>query len=86
MEIKLGEIYQDAVTGFTGICTGKAKYLTGCKQALIAPGCKDIREMPESQWIDEQRLEPVIGQTAGFVLDIASESDSDGWDKPAPKR
>jgi len=82
-EIVMGQMYKDKVTRFTGICIGKADYITGCKQVLIAPRCKDILEMPDSHWIDEQRLELV--NLHRIVIEDSIE-EIKGCDKPAPKR
>lgn len=56
--IKIGCKYKDLLTGFEGIAIGTVVYITGCNQALIQPrGAPDKR--PESEWVDEQRLEQV---------------------------
>jgi len=57
--IKLGGTYKDSITGFKGMATGYVKYLSGCNQALLTPAVNKGGEMPEPQWIDEQRLKQV---------------------------
>ena len=56
--LKLGSKVKDKITGFTGIITGKAEYLTGCNQYVVQPQCsKDNKgSYPEAQWFDEGRL------------------------------
>jgi len=55
----LGVKAKDKITGFTGIVTGKASYLTGCDQYLVQPKCKEDGEMADGRWFDEQRLDLV---------------------------
>lgn len=57
--IKLGMKYRDLLTGYEGIATGFAHYITGCGQALIQSRCWEGNKKPEPHWIDEQRLEQV---------------------------
>ena len=54
-KIEMKEKVKDNITGFTGIVTGRAEYLTGCRQYLVvAKGKKDVRG--NSEWFDEDRL------------------------------
>ena len=57
MKLELGCTARDIVTGFTGVLTGKAEYLTGCIQFSVTPGVDDKGKCQENQWIDEGRLE-----------------------------
>ena len=85
-EIKLGCTAKDKITGFKGVVTGKASYLTGCNQYLITPKLEDKidgsmnQAYPTGTWIDEGRLE--------FVSQTFSESDvkaeKNGADLQAP--
>lgn len=79
--ITLGVRARDRVTGFSGVVTGRATYLGGCAQALLAPGVGADGAFREGQWFDEQRLEPVDG--AVIVLDNGA---TPGPDRAAPKR
>ena len=83
-EIELGKIVSDLVTGFTGVASGVATYLTGCNQYLVQPQCKedDNSRYPESQWIDEGRL-VVIGN---WVEKDDVKADLNGCDREAPKK
>jgi hypothetical protein len=74
--IILGATYKDRITGFKGVATGYAQYISGCHQALLAP-----KAGTDSQWIDEQRLERV--GSSRVTLD---NSKTPGCDKPAPIR
>ena len=58
--MKLGQKAKDKITGFTGILTGKAEYLTGCTQYSIQPDVKESGDFIEARWFDEGRLE-IIG-------------------------
>jgi hypothetical protein len=67
MNIRLGVEAKDIVTGFTGIVTARATYLTGCDQYVLSPGVDDDGKVPEAHWFDENRL-VVIGP--GVVEDM----------------
>ncbi len=41
MKITMGKTYEDGITGFKGVCTGIAQYLTGCTQMLLVPKAKE---------------------------------------------
>jgi hypothetical protein len=57
-KIILGCEAKDRITGFQGIITGHAKYLTGCDQYIIQPKCEDSNgKYPEANWFDEGRIE-----------------------------
>lgn len=79
--IELGNSYKDKITGFQGVATGHVRYLTGCNQVLLAPPCDKQGQLRESQWFDEQRLDPIKAKR--IVLDNAA---TPGFDKEAPKR
>lgn len=65
--IELGLEGKDKVTGFTGIITGRAQYLTGCDQYTLVPPAKDGKLEP-GQWFDEGRIEIVgVGISAASV-------------------
>ena len=55
LEPELGHRVRDRVTGFEGIITGIATYLTGCEQACIAGESHDGKA-GESMWVDTPRL------------------------------
>ncbi|RAI42649.1 hypothetical protein [Rhodoplanes roseus] len=63
----LGEPVKDSITGFEGVATGRAEYITGCSQVLVAPPVDDKGCFRDAHWIDEQRLEPTHAQRV--VLD-----------------
>jgi len=79
--IVLGSKAKDVITGFTGIVTGRAQYLTGCDQYIIAQPATKEGVCPTC-WFDENRLEvlkckPVVikatedGKKGGPALDQA---------------
>lgn len=82
MSISFGSIYRDRVTGFTGVATGKATYISGCSQVLVAPMVGTDGAFREGQWFDEQRLE-LVDDVNRIVLDNGS---TPGSDVPAPIR
>ena len=79
MRIELGKTYKDKITGFQGVATGEAKYISGCDQVLLIPPAKEGAYV-DGQWFDVQRCEEVDRDPV--VLDNAK---SPGCDKPAPK-
>lgn len=75
MGIKLGATAKDKITGFEGVVTGHARYLTGCDQFLISP-----RNEKEARWFDVQRLDV----DEGVSIVVLDNSDGNGADLPAP--
>ena len=53
-KIENGATVQDKVTGFKGIVTGRADYISGCNQYLVQPVM--TKEFVEAKWFDELRL------------------------------
>ena len=81
-KIELGCTAKDRISGFTGVVTGTAYYLTGCNQALVAPTkLKEDGSTLDSHWYDFQRLERVDAPLVSF-----DNGATPGADKPAPKR
>lgn len=74
--ITLGATAKEIITGFEGIVTGRASYITGCDQYLVSPRGGD----KEPRWFDEQRLE-VSEHTPLIVID---NSNGNGADISAP--
>lgn len=58
MKVEMGREYKDKITGFIGVCTGRAEYISGCSQALLSPKIKK-GEGTKAEWFDDQRLEQV---------------------------
>jgi hypothetical protein len=58
MSIVLGGKYRDRITGFTGIVTGTAEYISGCNQALVSPPAEGGK-LGDASWFDQQRLERI---------------------------
>jgi len=56
----MGKKVRDEITGFEGMVTGHADYITGCDQFLVQPECKEDGKFVQNRWFDEQRL-MVIG-------------------------
>lgn len=76
----LGKTVKDKVTGFTGVATGFARYLTGCDQYLVLPKAKDTSTYPDGSWLDVNRLE--LQECNKVELDT---SEDKGCDTSAPK-
>jgi hypothetical protein len=80
--VQLGARYVDKITRFSGVATGRAEYISGCTQVLLAPGVDKDGNWKDSNWFDEQRLQVVPGSDV-ITLD---NGDTPGFDKAAPKR
>jgi hypothetical protein len=66
MSIQLGDTVRDQITGFEGVTTGRAEYLTGCVQFIVQPPLKDGK-FEEGRWFDEDRLEVMSRRPAGLL-------------------
>lgn len=55
-EFKNGDEVIEKITGFKGVITGTAFYLTGCTQHLITAKCEKEGKEPIALWYDEGRL------------------------------
>jgi len=55
-KFELGATLKDKITGFEGVATGVASYITGCDQFCVQPKLKD-GAFVDSKWFDDNRLE-----------------------------
>lgn len=63
----IGDRAKDRINGFTGIVTGKAEYLDGCRQFLVKPEALAADgNVQDGIWIDEHNL---ILVEAGVLAD-----------------
>lgn len=83
MKINHGSKVRDKVTGFTGIVTGHADYITGCDQYLVQPVTNPKGEWVDSRWFDDQRLEVLIENIVSLGIED-EQTVKPGADKPAP--
>ena len=79
--ISLGFSVCDQITGFVGVVTGRAEYITGCTQCLVVPACSPDGSYKSGEWFDEQRLTRL-----GDTRTILENGATPGCDKAAPKR
>jgi hypothetical protein len=78
-KVGVGLKVRDRVTGFEGIVTGRAEYITGCAQVLVQPKVDQKGAFVEGRWVDETRVE-VLDYSPAF----ANETPNSGPDVPAP--
>lgn len=64
--LKLGLEVKDKITGFTGIITARASYITGCDKYGVTPPVDKDGKVRDSEWFDDGRLE-IIGK--GVAVD-----------------
>lgn len=57
MDPRFGKKARDKVTGFTGVITGRADYMYGCSQLVLAPAVDKDGKMADGHWFDEGRIE-----------------------------
>lgn len=81
--IKLGQVGKDVVTGFQGICIGKAQYLTGCNQVYLVPQkLSKEGKRQDGEWFDDQRIQ-AQGEK---VLELDNEKSPGMDEREPPKR
>lgn len=61
--MKLGDFVRDRITGFEGVATGVANYITGCTQWLVTSKKLKPDGDTVANWLDEVRLEPGEGES-----------------------
>lgn len=60
MHVKNGDKARDVITGFEGVITATAHYLTGCDQVLIKPTSLDKENNTrKGEWFDVEQVERV---------------------------
>jgi hypothetical protein len=70
-KFELGVTVRDVINGYEGPITGRAQYLTGCTQYLVANSSLDKDgKVQDGYWIDEGRLE-LKAKTKPITLDRA---------------
>ena len=65
-EFQFGDTARDKITGFKGIITGFATYLTGCTQLLLSPRVQEDGKYPDATWIDIDRLQVISTDATGI--------------------
>lgn len=76
-----GDPVTEKITGFSGIITGTAFYLTGCTQHLVTAPSEGNKE-PIALWYDEGRLKLIEDQSP--VLEESVKGENNGCDSVAP--
>ena len=56
MEIELGWIVQDTITGYKGTAVSRTVYLNGCIRIGIQSNVTKDGKLRECEWVDEQQL------------------------------
>lgn len=77
----LGYTFRDKITGFQGVCTGYASYITGCDQASLLPTVKD-NTMKDGGWFDINRLEK-IPEATKVILETKQKTDKGSMAAPS---
>lgn len=83
--IQLGDKVTDRLSKFAGIVTGRAEYLFGCRQVLVAPdNVKDAAPTPGT-WLDEDRVEVVKARAVKAPASAAARAGGPLPDTAPPK-
>ena len=85
MSIELGDTAKDIVTGWEGVVTGRATYLTGCDQYSIQPVAQG-GTWPAGWWLDVNRLEVVKKGAVKIAKSEDPKQNGGPSDNPAPIR
>ena len=56
MEITLGSIVTDSISGLTGVAMGRAEYFHGCVKVLVEVNHLVDGKLHDGYWLDEGRL------------------------------
>ncbi len=83
--IELGTKVKDVVTGFKGTVTGRAEYLTGCRQYCVIPKSEG-NKAAEGNWFDEQRLEVIDNKQVALASQPAKAEIKGGPQDAPPAR
>jgi hypothetical protein len=78
--MNLGAKVKDKITGFEGITTGKASYITGCDQFLVQPPVKN-GDFVEGRWFDIGRLDII---EKNVITEQSVQAEENGCDTSAP--
>lgn len=85
MKEHFGRTGEDVVTGYRGVITGYAEYMTGCEQVLLIPRCDPEKETerPEGEWFDTGRIKLVAKRSGAYKTlllstDLIQNDDGDG--------
>ena len=82
--IELGAHAKDIVTGFEGVVTGRAQYLTGCDQYILSPKASGA-DFKSGHWFDENRLS-VLKKSVVVLPKLADKKTGGPVSNPAPTK
>lgn len=72
MKQHFGYWAKDLITGFQGIITGGAAYMTGCDQVCITPIAKEDNSVQDGRWFDINRIQ-IVGEKPYVTIDATFE-------------
>lgn len=85
LEIKLGVVYRDTITGCEGVAVSKTEFLFGCHRVCIQPRELKDGKPVESQYFDAQQLAESYPGQPSVVPVAAVVNDSGGSGECAPR-
>ena len=90
MEIKMGNMVKDQITGFSGIVVGHSEFITGCDKYLVQPKMKAKENAyPSCEWLDDIVLKVMKGKGIDpktLKIEKSEKTKKKGCHYPCPKR
>jgi len=84
LDIALGTVVRDGVTGFTGVAIGRVVYMNGCVQYLVKAQALHDGKPIAGEWIDEGQLEVVPDAPLFAMRTLWAGALSSGGPQPIP--
>lgn len=63
MEIKLGDLVEDRISGFVGVVIARAEWLYGCVRYAVAPRVLHNGDVITERWFDEPQIDVIERDT-----------------------
>lgn len=86
----MGFKVKDTITGFEGVVTAHAAYITGCDQLLVTPEVKKDGKESSPSWMDEGRVVAVgsapTPAAKKLIAAVSKQASTGGPDRGAPIR
>lgn len=80
---KIGQTLKDLITGLEGVVMVRAEYFSGCHHyGLSVRSLSKDGKVPEWEWIDESRLEPVVNKPIVRFAERSGPTSAPGHNPP----
>jgi len=85
MEITLGKVYKDKITGFTGVAVSRTVFLYSCARVGLQPQEMFEGKTVQAEYFDEHQIEEVP-KKKGIVVPEKVKNDPGGPGDAAPRQ